>query len=90
MSGTATPGKDTHRRVSLEGCLLWEGPDRKSVRSPSSEEKGVAETSCAELTTTTHSISPCATDRKEVKRLGMKLSLRRREECGESVFPTPI
>lgn len=35
----------------------------------------------------THSVSPCATDRKEVKKLGMKLYLGRRERWGESVFP---
>lgn len=36
---------------------------------------------------TTHSMSPCATEGKEVKKLGMKLCLGRREEWGEGVLP---
>jgi len=58
----------------------------KSVRSPPSEEEGVAETTCDELTAVPFPCPPVPLLGEEVEKIGSKVEPRKNRGVGEKVF----
>ena len=84
---TAACGKDSGWRSSWRTVFHGRDPvleQGKSVRSPSPEEEGTAETTCDELTAAPMPHPPAPLG-KEAENLQVKLSLGRRERWGEGV-----